>query len=85
MDIVFIHGLRGRSHGTWTKNGVLWPRDLLAKDFPKARIMTVSRSTSLQLLRLLRDGPIASGATIRELCNSLVQSVKVPFMITPMN
>jgi hypothetical protein len=41
VDIVFVHGLNGKRHGTWTKGNVLWPRDLLAQDFPKARIMTV--------------------------------------------
>ncbi|KAL9098679.1 MAG: hypothetical protein Q9163_005707, partial [Psora crenata] len=41
VDIVFIHGLGGKRHSTWSKDGVLWPRDLLAKDFPQARIMTL--------------------------------------------
>ena len=41
VDIVFVHGLGGTSQSTWTKDGVLWPRDLLGQEFPRARIMTV--------------------------------------------
>ncbi|KAK8038536.1 hypothetical protein PG993_006947 [Apiospora rasikravindrae] len=32
--IVFVHGLGGGSEHTWSKNGVLWPRDLLPKQAP---------------------------------------------------
>ena len=42
VDIVFIHGLGGRRHSTWTKGETFWPLDLLSKDYPRARIMTVS-------------------------------------------
>ncbi|KAI1764697.1 hypothetical protein GGR53DRAFT_520137 [Hypoxylon sp. FL1150] len=38
VDIVFLHGLRGDMHGTWTKDGVIWPKDLLPKDVPESRI-----------------------------------------------
>ena len=41
VDIVFVHGLGGSRYGTWKKNGVLWPKSLLSKDFPRARILTV--------------------------------------------
>ncbi|KAJ5502878.1 hypothetical protein N7463_005752 [Penicillium fimorum] len=41
LDIVFVHGLTDNREKTWThENGTLWPRDLLAKDLSKARIMT---------------------------------------------
>lgn len=36
---MFVHGLRGDREHTWTKDGTLWPRDLLAKDIPDARII----------------------------------------------
>lgn len=40
-DIVFIHGLTGRSEKTWLdkQSGVYWPIDLLATDVPNARIL----------------------------------------------
>lgn len=41
VDIVFVHGLGGSRYGTWAKDGVLWPRTVLALDFPTARILTV--------------------------------------------
>jgi hypothetical protein len=41
-SVVFVHGLTGGLEKTWThEDGTFWPRDLLAKDFPKARILTV--------------------------------------------
>ncbi|RSL58869.1 hypothetical protein CEP54_007590 [Fusarium duplospermum] len=40
LDIVFVHGLFGNRLNTWTKNGVLWPKQLLSEDLPKACIFT---------------------------------------------
>lgn len=45
LDVVFVHGLMGNRETTWTKNeeglgSVMWPRDLLPKEFPNARIIT---------------------------------------------
>ena len=43
-SIVFVHGLGGDRVQTWTvgeeREGVFWPRDLLPKDFPTARILS---------------------------------------------
>jgi len=41
VDIVFVHGYSGRADGTWRSQGILWPREWLAKDFPQARILSV--------------------------------------------
>ncbi|CAG8937568.1 unnamed protein product [Penicillium salamii] len=39
--IVLVHGLTGNRERTWIhSNGTFWPQDLLANDFPRARIMT---------------------------------------------
>lgn len=35
-----MHGLRGHRIKTWTKDGCCWPRDLLPKQLPGARIIT---------------------------------------------
>ena len=47
-DIVFFHGLQlGGYETAWdhtwrNQDGVLWPRDWLADDFPQSRVMSVS-------------------------------------------
>lgn len=43
VDIVFVHGLRGNSFGTWhygQDSGLHWPSDLLKVDIPDARILS---------------------------------------------
>lgn len=40
LSICFIHGLGGDREKTWQKGEIFWPRDLLRKDIPEARILT---------------------------------------------
>lgn len=44
---MFLHGLRGDIKETWTKEGVLWPQDLLAKDIPNSRIFLFGYDSSI--------------------------------------
>ena len=53
-SIVFVHGLRGSRHGTWTKDGVFWPQDILPKDHPRARVLTVSSTKTHRRQRLTK-------------------------------
>ncbi|KAL3485464.1 hypothetical protein BJX62DRAFT_242897 [Aspergillus germanicus] len=49
VDIVLVHGLEGDSESTWTyeSTNLFWPRDLLPKDLPEARILVFSYPASL--------------------------------------
>ncbi|KAK1753795.1 hypothetical protein QBC47DRAFT_48118 [Echria macrotheca] len=46
VDIVFVHGILGDYESTWThqESKILWPRDLLPIDFPRARIASLNYS-----------------------------------------
>ncbi|KAF5555928.1 ribonuclease p mrp [Fusarium phyllophilum] len=46
-DIVFLHGLRGDREKAWTKNGVVWPKDLLPDDIPASRIFLFGYDTNI--------------------------------------
>lgn len=62
IDVVFVHGLRGSPLMTWRSEDQLpplkdfdsritiWPRDLLSKDLPKARILSISYNSSIVAL-----------------------------------
>ena len=45
-DIVFVHGLGGDPTGTWSKDGIMWPKDFLKERVPHARIMTESNNSA---------------------------------------
>ena len=47
-SIIFIHGCTGDREKNWTsQEKVFWPRDLLSKDVPTARILTWGYDASL--------------------------------------
>ncbi|KAG4282361.1 hypothetical protein FPRO06_09034 [Fusarium proliferatum] len=46
-SIVFLHGLRGDREKTWTKSGVVWPKDLLPDDVPASRIFLFGYDTNI--------------------------------------
>ncbi|KAG5744212.1 hypothetical protein H9Q69_011001 [Fusarium xylarioides] len=46
-DIVFLHGLRGDREKAWTKNEVVWPKDLLPDDIPASRIFLFGYDTNI--------------------------------------
>ncbi|EQB52916.1 hypothetical protein CGLO_07427 [Colletotrichum gloeosporioides Cg-14] len=77
-DIVFVHGLRGRSHSTWTaeneaRQSVMWPEQLLPDDLDctRSRIMTYGYDANVK-------NPLsnASMATIRHHSDHLLHSLK---------
>ena len=71
--MVFVHGLLGDREQTWTTDGVLWPRDLLASDLPNARILTFGYDAGVVRL----DGNQISNMTMEihaaDLCESLAR------------
>lgn len=49
VDICFIHGVNGGNVSTWTmkSESMYWPRDLLPKDIPDARILSFGYEAKL--------------------------------------
>lgn len=60
LDFIFIHCLGGSRVRSWTKDGVCWPRDLLGREFPHARILTVRKPRHHEV----QVTDLSSGATI---------------------
>jgi hypothetical protein len=70
-SFVFVHGLTGNRTTTWTsQSGVCWPRDLLSKEFPMARIMTFGYDADV-----VRLWNIAGSNTLRDHGNSLAHAL----------
>lgn len=72
VDIVFVHGLNGGSHSTWTRNNDLslfWPKEWLGKDgaFKDARIHTFGYNSTFTERSVLN---------ITDFATSLLVSIK---------
>lgn len=39
-DICFVYGLEGGRETTWTSNNICWPKHLLPKNIPNARVFS---------------------------------------------
>ncbi|KAF1911408.1 hypothetical protein BDU57DRAFT_103208 [Ampelomyces quisqualis] len=61
FDICFVHGLGGSARSTWTAydkemdKTIFWPKDLLCKSFPRARILLYGYETKVHSLCWLAD------------------------------
>ncbi|PVH92332.1 hypothetical protein DM02DRAFT_605500 [Periconia macrospinosa] len=71
VDIVFVHGLRGDRESTWTKDRVVWPKELLSKDIPKSRILSFGYDSGITHSDKaeVTQGSVADDA--RQLCSLL--------------
>ncbi|KAL6709178.1 hypothetical protein ACN47E_001994 [Coniothyrium glycines] len=77
FDVCFVHGLTGDARSTWTKSNpeneesILWPRDLLARDFPRARILLYGYETRVNSVCWLLERTLYHHAThlLRDLEN----------------
>ncbi|KAH8878747.1 hypothetical protein GQ53DRAFT_756485 [Thozetella sp. PMI_491] len=68
VDIVFLHGLRGNMVDTWSKDGVLWPQELLPKDTPESRIFLFGYDSGITH----RDQSAVTNTEIHSDANDLV-------------
>jgi hypothetical protein len=71
-SVIFIHGLTGHREKTWTAAGETepWPKSLLPKDLPTARIITYGYDADV--LRLTKP---AGQNTIREHAKTLINDL----------
>jgi hypothetical protein len=85
VDIVFIHGLTGDSYDTWLerKSGIYWPKGLLCKDVPDARIMAFGYDADVtKILGPVSQNRLAdhAGSLLADLANTRdkEESVRIP-------
>lgn len=71
VDMVFVHGLHGDREKTWTKNGVLWPRDLLSTDLPNSRILTFGYDSNVTHMNPSEITQGRMGSHAADLCAKL--------------
>lgn len=73
-SIVFVHGLTGNRESTWThKTGkVFWPKDLLPKDLPKARIITFGYDADI-----IRGLSTVGNGTLRDHGKALAEDLAI--------
>jgi hypothetical protein len=72
FSIVFVHGLTGNRESTWTDKTaeVFWPKDLLARDLPKARIITFGYDADI-----IRALSTAGNGTLRDHGKALAEDL----------
>ena len=78
-SIVFVHGLTGNRESTWTHktNKVFWPKDLLPKDLPKARIITFGYDADI-----IRGLSTVGNGTLRDHGKALAEDLAIRRKIT---
>lgn len=74
FSVWFVHGLTGNRKKTWThESGVFWP-DLLAKDFPKARV--ISYGYDANVVNFAKDWANASTEGLKSYGQGLAYAVR---------
>lgn len=75
LSIWFVHGLTGNRKRTWTheKAGVFWP-ELLARDFPKARVITYGYDADV--VKFAKDWGNASTEGLKSYGQALALAVR---------
>ncbi|KAI0156339.1 hypothetical protein GGR57DRAFT_463109 [Xylariaceae sp. FL1272] len=81
--IVFVHGLGGGSEHTWSKDGILWPRDLLPRQdaFQNTTIMSFGYDSDFKKSSTLNIHDFAKSLVNDLLNNPLVNGSKCPIIL----
>ncbi|KAI3327357.1 hypothetical protein HD806DRAFT_531930 [Xylariaceae sp. AK1471] len=81
VDIIFVHGLGGDRIETWTwrdkAEKTYWPKDLLPKDCPTARILSFGYNADFAKFYPESTETIAPELTIDDYSTSLLEALKV--------